>query len=221
MPFKSKAQQKKFFAMEERGEIPKGTAKRWAEETPNIKKLPEKVKKKKEKKASCNDLVMYGFIAGLKKQSEYIIKTAGIDFSPGSMSAFGSQQTIDKINHILKTESIDSLVDKIKQDPKLTSEQKDKLIANIAEWQSKYKGRTNKTTQRFGEATGAAGGLLLSYLLMKGIGEKTIPGWLKILLGGIITTSSGIIGGLVGKNIHSRHVPIDKVTPVYSKWKGL
>ncbi len=42
MPFKSKAQMKKFFAMEKRGEIPKGTAKRWAEETPNIKKLPEK-----------------------------------------------------------------------------------------------------------------------------------------------------------------------------------
>ena len=44
MPFKSKRQQRKFFAMEHSGEIPKGTAMRWAEETPNIKKLPEKKK---------------------------------------------------------------------------------------------------------------------------------------------------------------------------------
>jgi hypothetical protein len=42
MPFKSKAQQRFMFAAEERGEIPKGTAKRWADHTPNIKKLPEK-----------------------------------------------------------------------------------------------------------------------------------------------------------------------------------
>ena len=50
MPFKSKAQMKKFFAMEKRGEIPKGTAERWAEETPNIKKLPEKKGEKSGKK---------------------------------------------------------------------------------------------------------------------------------------------------------------------------
>jgi len=33
------------FAAESRGELPKGTAKRWARETPDIKKLPEKVDK--------------------------------------------------------------------------------------------------------------------------------------------------------------------------------
>ena len=42
MPYKSKAQMKKFFAMESRGELPKGTAKEWAHHTPNISKLPEK-----------------------------------------------------------------------------------------------------------------------------------------------------------------------------------
>jgi len=42
MPFKSKRQMRKFFAMEERGELPEGTAERWAHETPSIKKLPEK-----------------------------------------------------------------------------------------------------------------------------------------------------------------------------------
>jgi hypothetical protein len=45
MPFKSKAQQRFMFAAENRGELPPGTAKKWAEHTPNIKKLPEHVKK--------------------------------------------------------------------------------------------------------------------------------------------------------------------------------
>jgi hypothetical protein len=43
MPFKSKAQQREMFANQ-----PK-IAKRWAKETPNIKALPEHVKKKKAK----------------------------------------------------------------------------------------------------------------------------------------------------------------------------
>ena len=41
MPFKSKAQQRYMFAT-----MPK-TAKRWAKETKNIKRLPEKAKRKK------------------------------------------------------------------------------------------------------------------------------------------------------------------------------
>jgi hypothetical protein len=43
MPFKSKAQERLFFAKEKRGELPAGTAKRWAAETPSQKALPEKV----------------------------------------------------------------------------------------------------------------------------------------------------------------------------------
>jgi hypothetical protein len=50
MPFKSKAQMRWMFAAEARGELPKGTAKRWARHTKNIKKLPER-KGKKEKKS--------------------------------------------------------------------------------------------------------------------------------------------------------------------------
>jgi len=38
------AQMKLFFAKENRGEFPKGTAKRWARETTNIKSLPGHVK---------------------------------------------------------------------------------------------------------------------------------------------------------------------------------
>ena len=33
-----------FFAKERKGDLPKGTAARWADETPDIKKLPERVK---------------------------------------------------------------------------------------------------------------------------------------------------------------------------------
>lgn len=42
---------KKFFAMENRGELPQGKAEEWAHETPDIKSLPEH-KKQAEKKAS-------------------------------------------------------------------------------------------------------------------------------------------------------------------------
>jgi hypothetical protein len=41
MPFASKSQAKKFFAMEARHELPKGTAERWAHHTSDIKSLPE------------------------------------------------------------------------------------------------------------------------------------------------------------------------------------
>jgi hypothetical protein len=41
MPYESKSQMKKFFAMEDRGELPEGTAREWAHHTPHLKKLPE------------------------------------------------------------------------------------------------------------------------------------------------------------------------------------
>ena len=51
MPFKSKAQQRFMFAAESKGELPKGTAKEWADATEKkkggIEALPEKVKMKK------------------------------------------------------------------------------------------------------------------------------------------------------------------------------
>lgn len=46
MPFKSKAQVKKFAILEKEGKLPKGTTKKWAAETPSMKKLPKKKKKK-------------------------------------------------------------------------------------------------------------------------------------------------------------------------------
>lgn len=47
MPFRSKAQMKRFLAMEARGEIPKGTSKRWAEETRSLRALPLKARSKR------------------------------------------------------------------------------------------------------------------------------------------------------------------------------
>jgi 8-oxo-dGTP pyrophosphatase MutT (NUDIX family) len=57
MPFKSKAQQRFMFASEAEGELPKGTAKRWANETEKkkggIEALPEKVGKRPMKKSAA------------------------------------------------------------------------------------------------------------------------------------------------------------------------
>jgi hypothetical protein len=47
MPFKSKAQVRKFGAMVGRGEISKGTFNKWKKHTPSMKKLPERKRKKK------------------------------------------------------------------------------------------------------------------------------------------------------------------------------
>lgn len=44
MPFKSQAQRRLFYHKEQTGELPKGTAERWAKHTPDIKHLPEHVK---------------------------------------------------------------------------------------------------------------------------------------------------------------------------------
>lgn len=46
MPFKSKAQRRKFYAMAQRGEIPLETVREWERKTGN-RKLPERVSKRK------------------------------------------------------------------------------------------------------------------------------------------------------------------------------
>lgn len=44
MPFKSEAQRRFMYAAEKRGEVKRGTAKRWERETPKGRKLPKRVK---------------------------------------------------------------------------------------------------------------------------------------------------------------------------------
>jgi len=66
MPAKSKAQLRLLFAKERRGELPQGTAERWAEHTPDIKHLPEHVKK-----ASAAIAEAFSKIAGLFSSSSH------------------------------------------------------------------------------------------------------------------------------------------------------
>lgn len=47
MPFRSKAQIRKFRMMEAQGALPKGTTARWLRHTPNPKRLPNRVKRRK------------------------------------------------------------------------------------------------------------------------------------------------------------------------------
>jgi hypothetical protein len=50
MPFKSKAQVGKIAVLEKEGKVKKGTFKEFVKATPDMKKLPAKVKKKKARK---------------------------------------------------------------------------------------------------------------------------------------------------------------------------
>ncbi len=50
MPFRSKAQLRKFGAMARRGEISEEEFREWRDATPNISKLPERVGRKTVKK---------------------------------------------------------------------------------------------------------------------------------------------------------------------------
>ena len=42
MPFKSKAQMRKFAVMERNGELPPGTFEKWMSKTGDVKRLPER-----------------------------------------------------------------------------------------------------------------------------------------------------------------------------------
>lgn len=68
MPFKSEAQRKFMFAEEARGGLSKGTAERWAHETPNIKNLPKRVKSKKKKVKTTGQKFSREAIVGLNKR---------------------------------------------------------------------------------------------------------------------------------------------------------
>lgn len=56
MPFKSKAQQRFMFAAEAKGDLPQGTARRWAHET-DMKNLPERKKEARITARGLNKLV--------------------------------------------------------------------------------------------------------------------------------------------------------------------
>jgi hypothetical protein len=77
MPLKSKAQVRKFFALEREGKITKEQLQEALDSTPNIKKLPEHVKK-----------ASVGFAYGFEKVSEFSLKSEHKD-PEGGLTAKG------------------------------------------------------------------------------------------------------------------------------------
>ena len=73
MPFKSKSQRRKFYAMESRGEISMAKVKEWERETGG-KKLPERLKGSgivtPEKAGSYSNTGSYGDVTGFMKGRE-------------------------------------------------------------------------------------------------------------------------------------------------------
>lgn len=55
MPFKSKAQLRKFFELEKQGKITDAQLQEWIASTPNIAKLPERIKPKSKKGRNKNN----------------------------------------------------------------------------------------------------------------------------------------------------------------------
>lgn len=93
MPYKSKAQQRFMFSAESKGDVPKGTAERWAKHTKNIKKLPENVsdKKKQEKKAAQTDAFNdsgYRTFADIMREVEVpaFVKEASVDMNSNEIA---------------------------------------------------------------------------------------------------------------------------------------
>lgn len=92
MPFRSRSQQRWMFSAESKGELPKGTAHRWAKHTKRIKKLPDHVKKAQsafgdfinETAAQCNSSLLYKVAAAVSNGRELpsALSDAGIvDYS--------------------------------------------------------------------------------------------------------------------------------------------
>lgn len=108
MPFKSKAQMRAFYAMEDRGELPKGTADRWREHTPNINKLPERKRPKsnrKNKKKAFFDQLREWYLRTLSslagdtmgKEKQYIPPTSTLTKPEESGNQYTSLPDLDSL----------------------------------------------------------------------------------------------------------------------------
>lgn len=97
MPFKSRAQARKFFAMARRGEISKETLNEWVEATPNIKKLPERVghKKKAFVLSFFNKIACSLFLGGTREKMAY--GTDGANLPEEALKAQGSANAQDYV----------------------------------------------------------------------------------------------------------------------------
>lgn len=78
MPFKSKSQQRWMFAAEADNKLPKGTAKRWAHHTKNIKDLPEKVEPEEKQGSVMNTIQKIAAIAAERNLVEKLASDTNI-----------------------------------------------------------------------------------------------------------------------------------------------
>lgn len=195
MPFKSKAQQRYMFAAEDRGEVPSGTAKRWAKHTKNMKTLPEHVADKNQYKAA--------FIRGFAKAAEDIFDSPAYRYDTMNM-------LMAKIENDYKLSPLQK--NQLKQNI-LAYRQDHPFIAN----------RDNQggVTSMLGSGAAYGVGGLLSYLLMKGV---DLPWHIKLLLGGAGAALGGTaIKALWGDDDEAKKTPggftaIDQQPREISQW---
>lgn len=105
MPFKSKAQLRKFYAMEAAGEIPKGTTEKWKKHTESMSALPEK----KEESKEASEMVISELTQLKDKLAEYLYVARTIDAARSKEAA----EAIYKQSSMIKTvEPVDKVVSK-------------------------------------------------------------------------------------------------------------
>jgi hypothetical protein len=99
MPFKSKAQRRKFYAMARSGEISPETVEKWEKETPKGKKLPEHVEKKasRREKQTAGEKIRRGALIGSATATG-----AGIGISGSAIHDLLQKRKLDKLEKIQK-----------------------------------------------------------------------------------------------------------------------
>jgi len=99
MPFKSKAQRRKFYAMARSGEISPETVEKWEKETPKGKKLPEHVEKKasRREKQTAGEKIRRGALIGSATATG-----AGIGVSGSAIHDLLQKRKLDKLEKIQK-----------------------------------------------------------------------------------------------------------------------
>jgi len=92
MPWRSKAQVRKFYAMQSKGEMSPETVEKWKEHTPDVKSLPERLHKKAED-------TMRGFWSGFQKRAEENFvsanSTADVPGAPEKMLKWNQHGGVD------------------------------------------------------------------------------------------------------------------------------
>jgi len=219
MPFKSKSQWHKFFAMANRGEISEGKAKEWAEETKTpFKSLPEKKKEKAEKKSAA-DVSRAAQIAegtpmekkehGVGTAAARQIATDHVDEHPGK-DVYGELKKVDaklekkEASQVDNFEKVRALLAKAAEG--LMPEQEDGVTGSMGPGAA-APGIWSQLAQALGGA-----GESIKGMASKGLGFakslpgkfEAMPGWQKGLAGAGVG-GAGVLGG-VGLYSLIRHI---------------